>query len=151
MLLTCALSALISLLITMTCISTPTHTLSSETSFSSSHSTDGFVRESTYIEMNPLQDRQGSAATESAEEETEKLDKYKEESQEESLEGRAVTLGMILELVGTKRFWRYCALSLCLVNLRAIFRHLTLLFPRTFCESTAIMSLRVSYIALILQ
>ena len=52
-----------------------------------------------------------------------------EERRDDALEGRVVTWAMVRELVGTKRFWRYCALSLCLVNLRAIFRHLDATFP----------------------
>ena len=83
------------------------------------------------IQMNPLQAR--SSSTESSEGEGEGEGEGEEEDVEEkehgALDGRTVTWAMMRELIGTKRFWRYCALSLCLVNLRAIFRHLDATFP----------------------
>ena len=132
-LLTCALSALISLIITVACLAVPTETLSTDVSLSSSHSTDELVQTSS-LQMSPLQSGSGQSVDDVDSPELEEgveedRGQVEEERRDDALEGRVVTWAMVRELVGTKRFWRYCALSLCLVNLRAIFRHLDATFP----------------------
>ena len=45
------------------------------------------------------------------------------------LAGSPVSISSVKQLVRTRRFWRFVALTLFLVNLRAIFRHLDATFP----------------------
>lgn len=75
------------------------------------------------IQLNPIRD-----ATEDAGDEQDDTT-APASNRNTKLAGAAISVASVKQLVRTKRFWRFVMLTLFLINLRAIFRHLDATFP----------------------